>query len=260
MRSIIRATVLATVSVLALGGAVEAKTLVYCSEGSPEGFSPMLFTAGTTFDASSKPIYNRLIEFEHGDTKTIPGLAESFTVSDDGLVYTFKLRQGVKWHSTAGLHAHPRLQRRRRRVHVHAAARSEPSLQQGLGRHLRVLRQHGHGQPAEVRRESRRPHGQVHPERATGAVHRQSRHGLRLDHVGGVCRADDAGGHAREARSGAGRHRAVPAGRLPEGRGDPLQGQRRLLGAASRRSTISCSRSRRTPRSAIRSSRPASAR
>ena len=102
MRSIIRATVLATVSVLALGGAVEAKTLVYCSEGSPEGFSPMLFTAGTTFDASSKPIYNRLIEFEHGDTKTIPGLAESFTVSDDGLVYTFKLRQGVKWHSTAG--------------------------------------------------------------------------------------------------------------------------------------------------------------
>ncbi len=101
MRSIIRATVLATVSVLALGAAVEAKTLVYCSEGSPEGFSPMLFTAGTTFDASSKPIYNRLIEFEHGDTKTIPGLAESFTVSDDGLVYTFKLRQGVKWHSTA---------------------------------------------------------------------------------------------------------------------------------------------------------------
>jgi dipeptide transport system substrate-binding protein len=77
-------------------------TLVYCSEGSPEGFAPMLFTAGTTFDASSKPIFNRLIEFEHGDTKTIPGLAESFMVSDDGLVYTFKLREGVKWHTTDG--------------------------------------------------------------------------------------------------------------------------------------------------------------
>lgn len=100
MRSLIRTTVLGAVSALALGAAAEAKTLVYCSEGSPEGFSPMLFTAGTTFDASSKPIYNRLIEFEHGDTKTIPGLAESFTVSDDGLVYTFKLRQGVKWHGS----------------------------------------------------------------------------------------------------------------------------------------------------------------
>ena len=57
----------------------EAKTLVYCSEASPEGFNPQLFTSGTTFDASSKPVYNRLIEFERGDTKTVPGLAESFT-------------------------------------------------------------------------------------------------------------------------------------------------------------------------------------
>ncbi len=54
-----------------------------------------------------KPIYNRLVEFERGDTKTMPGLAESFTVSDDGLVYTFKLRQGVKWHTHEGVHADP---------------------------------------------------------------------------------------------------------------------------------------------------------
>jgi dipeptide transport system substrate-binding protein len=100
MRSLIKATVLGAVSVLALGTAAQAKTLVYCSEGSPEGFAPMLFTSGTTFDASSKPVYNRLIEFERGDTKTVPGLAESFTVSDDGLTYTFKLRPGVKWHSS----------------------------------------------------------------------------------------------------------------------------------------------------------------
>ncbi|MFO1047122.1 MAG: ABC transporter substrate-binding protein [Geminicoccaceae bacterium] len=98
MRSFIRATVLGAVSILALGAAAQAKTLVYCSEGSPEGFAPMLFTAGTTFDASSKPVYNRLVEFERGDTKTVPGLAESYTVSDDGLTYTFKLREGVKWH------------------------------------------------------------------------------------------------------------------------------------------------------------------
>lgn len=100
MRSFIRATVLGAVSILALGAAAQAKTLVYCSEGSPEGFAPMLFTAGTTFDASSKPVYNRLVEFERGDTKTVPGLAESYTVSDDGLTYTFKLREGVKWHGS----------------------------------------------------------------------------------------------------------------------------------------------------------------
>ena len=35
-------------------GSAEAKTLVYCSEGSPEGFNPALFTAGTTFDAGSR--------------------------------------------------------------------------------------------------------------------------------------------------------------------------------------------------------------
>jgi dipeptide transport system substrate-binding protein len=87
---------------LALAGGAAAKTLVYCSEGSPEGFNPTLYTAGTTFDASARPIYNRLVEFERGTTKIIPGLAESWEVSDDGLVYTFKLRPGVKFQTTPG--------------------------------------------------------------------------------------------------------------------------------------------------------------
>ena len=60
---------------LAFSAGAEAKTLVFCSEGSPEGFNPQLFTAGTTFDASSRPIYNRLVEFERGTTKIVPGLA-----------------------------------------------------------------------------------------------------------------------------------------------------------------------------------------
>ncbi|MCB1449324.1 MAG: ABC transporter substrate-binding protein [Nitratireductor sp.] len=89
-----------TVLVTGLAVSAQAKTLVYCSEGSPEGFDPALYTAGTTFNASSRPVYNRLVEFERGTTNIIPGLAESWTVSDDGLEYTFKLRPGVKFHTT----------------------------------------------------------------------------------------------------------------------------------------------------------------
>jgi dipeptide transport system substrate-binding protein len=91
---------LLALSLAAFAASAEAKTLVFCSEGSPEGFTPALYTAGTTFDASSRPIFNRLVEFERGGTKTEPGLAESWSVSDDGLVYTFNLRKGVKFHST----------------------------------------------------------------------------------------------------------------------------------------------------------------
>ena len=92
--------VAATIAAL-LAGTAQAKTLVYCSEGSPEGFTPALYTAGTTFDASSRNVFNKLVEFEIGTTKIVPGLAESWSVSDDGLEYTFNLRKGVKFQSTA---------------------------------------------------------------------------------------------------------------------------------------------------------------
>ncbi|RUZ46220.1 ABC transporter substrate-binding protein, partial [Mesorhizobium sp. M7A.F.Ca.CA.004.05.2.1] len=83
-----------------LGGVANAKTLVYCAEASPEGFDPAPYTAGQTFDASSRTVFNRLVEFDHGKTTTSPGLAESWTISDDGKEYVFKLRKGVKFAAT----------------------------------------------------------------------------------------------------------------------------------------------------------------
>ena len=95
------AYVLATTTLIAgLASAAQAKQLAYCAEGSPEGFDPALYTSGTTFDFSSQPVYNRLVEFEHGSTKIIPGLAETWEISPDGLEYTFHLRHGVKFHTT----------------------------------------------------------------------------------------------------------------------------------------------------------------
>ncbi len=91
----------ATALVGLMAGGAMAKTLVYCSEGSPEGFDPAPYTSGTTFDASSKPLYNRLVEFKRGTSEVIPGLAESWDVSDNGLEYTFYLRPGVKFHTTS---------------------------------------------------------------------------------------------------------------------------------------------------------------
>ena len=96
----------ASAAILALfgahaGTAAAAKTLVFCSEGSPEGFNPQFFTTGTTADASAVPLYNRLVDFERGTTDVVPSLAQSWDISPDGLSYTFKLRPGVKFHSNA---------------------------------------------------------------------------------------------------------------------------------------------------------------
>ena len=85
---------------LLAAAAAPAKTLVYCSEGSPENFYPAVNTTGTSFDANTQ-VYSRLVEFERGGTKVVPGLAESWEISDDGKTYLFRLRKGVKWHDTS---------------------------------------------------------------------------------------------------------------------------------------------------------------
>ena len=192
-------------SALALATAAQAKTLVFCSEASPEGFNPQLYTAGTTFDASSKPIYNRLIEFERGGTKTVPGLAESFTVSDDGLTYTFKLRQGVKWQGNKNftptrdfnaddvVFSFERQRDPNHPFHKVSGGTYEYFESMDMGNLLKSVEK---VDDHTVKFTLAAP---------AGALHRQHGDGLRLDHVGRVCRSDDEGGHAREDRPRAGR-------------------------------------------------------
>ena len=88
---------LALPTLLALAPA-SAKTLVFCSEGSPENFAPSVNTTGTSFDVNEQ-IYDNIVQFERGGTKVVPGLAERWTIEKAGTEYTFFLRKGVKWHS-----------------------------------------------------------------------------------------------------------------------------------------------------------------
>ncbi len=80
--------------------AVHADTLVVCTEASPDALNAALSTANTSFDVSEQTS-DRLVEMEIGGSAIKPGLADSWTISDDGLLYTFHLRHGVKFQSNA---------------------------------------------------------------------------------------------------------------------------------------------------------------
>jgi dipeptide transport system substrate-binding protein len=77
-----------------------ADTLVVCTEASPDSLNAQLSTANTSFDVSEQ-VADRLVEMKIGGSDLIPGLAQSWTISPDGLTYTFKLRHGVKFQSNA---------------------------------------------------------------------------------------------------------------------------------------------------------------
>lgn len=74
--------------------------LVYCSEGSPESFNPQLVTSGTTIDAISQQLYDRLLDIDPQTGELKPALASSWQVSEDGRVYHFTLQPDVQFHQT----------------------------------------------------------------------------------------------------------------------------------------------------------------
>jgi len=87
-------------ALLSVAVGISAKPLVVCTEASPEGFDPVLYTTAVTADAAAETMFNRLVDFKPGTTEIVPALATSWEISDDGLTYTFHLRDDVKFHTT----------------------------------------------------------------------------------------------------------------------------------------------------------------
>lgn len=78
------------------GGPKQGGTFVIAYSGDPISFNPngKIDDFGYSIEQS---LYNKLVTLD-SDYQVIPDLAKSWTVSPDGLTYTFPLHQGVKWH------------------------------------------------------------------------------------------------------------------------------------------------------------------
>lgn len=84
-------------------GSKDPTTLVVATIGEPETLDPALAyeTAGGEIIQN---VYETLVFFDGESTdKFVPQLAESWEVSADGTVYTFKIRSGIKFHDGADL-------------------------------------------------------------------------------------------------------------------------------------------------------------
>lgn len=98
-----RRSLLALAIAAASTGALAAGNAVLAIGGQPETLDP--YNTNTTLTtAVTKSFYEGLFEFDK-DLKVRNVLAEGYEMSKDGLVYTFKLRQGVKFHDGTDFNA-----------------------------------------------------------------------------------------------------------------------------------------------------------
>jgi len=79
-------------------------TMIFGSEGAPKMFDALYATDGATFKVT-RQMTEGLVQYKPGTADLEPALAESWESSADGLTWTFKIRQGVKFHDGTALDA-----------------------------------------------------------------------------------------------------------------------------------------------------------
>jgi len=80
-----------------VGNCLAVGTLVVALEAEPTSLDPHQLTDYNSVRAAAA-LFETLTQFKPGTTEIMPGLAESWALSDDGLTYTFHLREGVFFH------------------------------------------------------------------------------------------------------------------------------------------------------------------
>lgn len=103
-----RFTTLAFASAMAVAaglGAAKAQTdITVALQLEPPHLDPTSAAAAAIDEVVYSNIFEGLTRFM-GDGSVVPGLAESWEISDDGMVYTFKLRSGVTFHDRTPMDA-----------------------------------------------------------------------------------------------------------------------------------------------------------
>jgi len=100
-----------TASILALSLALPAiamaeptGVLIIAENETPENLDPANAT-NSTVNQLLVGVYDALVQFEAGETSVSPQLATEWSVSEDGLIYTFTLRDDVMFHDGTRLTA-----------------------------------------------------------------------------------------------------------------------------------------------------------
>jgi peptide/nickel transport system substrate-binding protein len=79
-------------------------TLVFAGAADPVVLDGALVSDGESLRVITQ-LFETLVALKPGTTEPEPGLAESWSANDDGTVWTFKIRQGVKFHDGTDLDA-----------------------------------------------------------------------------------------------------------------------------------------------------------
>lgn len=105
MKPISRLAIASAMALTASLGAAQAQgNLTVALQLEPPHLDPTSAAAGAIDSVVYSNIFEGLTRFM-GDGSIVPGLAESWDISDDGLIYTFRLRDGVTFHDGTAMDA-----------------------------------------------------------------------------------------------------------------------------------------------------------